>query len=568
MRSKNGVHGAALVVALVALLGGSAQAAPAGAATPQQAMVGFLEASRAGDYTLAASFLDLTRRDSAKGPTLARHLKFVLDQTLWVDVDALANEPEGDLADGEKNRDVVGEIESSGADVAIALSRGGDGRWRVSRSTVAAIGPLYAELGLGPLGEVLPTFMFAQIWELQLWQWIALPLLVVIAYVFSALVTALGLRLALRVTRKTRTDLDDAIVKAGSAPLTVAILLGVFVLGTLSLGLALPAQNLIFGLAEGLAIVAVTWLAIRLIDVAALTLENRLADRGETTAVTVIPVGRRIAKIFLLVIAILAGLQNLGFNVVSLIAGLGVVGIAVALGSQKTFEHFFGTVEILVDRPVQRGDFCRFGDKVGVVEDIGLRSTRIRTLDRTLVTVPNSEFASLQLENFGARDRIRFTTVLGLRYETSADQLRHVLIGLKRLLVEHERVVDDPARVRFVGFGAFSLDVEVWTYLNTQDWAEFLAIREDLLLRMIDIVAESGTGFAFPSQTLYLGQDDGLDAPRTRGAEQQVAAWRAQRELSLPDFPPERVRELENRLAYPPEGSALAPTRPGGGAEE
>ena len=206
-------------------LGGSAQAAPAGAATPQQAMVGFLEASRAGDYTLAASFLDLTRRDSAEGPSLARHLKFVLDQTLWVDIDALANEPEGDLADGQKNRDVVGEIESSGADVEIALSRGGDGRWRVSRSTVAAIGPLYDELGLGLLGEVLPTFMFAQIWELQLWQWIALPFLMVIAYVFSALVTALGLRLALRLTQKTRTDLDDAIVKAGSAPLTVAILL-------------------------------------------------------------------------------------------------------------------------------------------------------------------------------------------------------------------------------------------------------------------------------------------------------------------------------------------------------
>ena len=568
MRWKIGLRSAALGVALVALPGGSTQAAPSGGPTPQQAMMAFLQASRDGDYGAAAGLLDLAAVDSAEGPRLALHLKFVLDQKLWVDLDALSDEPAGDLSDSRAGRDVVGTIETSGGDVEIALARGDDGRWRVSRATVARIGSLYDEFGLGPLGELLPQAMFVQVGDLQLWQWLALVLLLVVAWLLAAIATTLGVRLATRLTRRTRTEVDDALVKAAAAPITVALMLGVFVLGTVPLGLALPARRFIFRTSEGLIIVAVTWLAIRLIDVAALTLERRLADRGEATAITVIPIGRRVAKIFLLVIAILAGLQNLGFNVVSIIAGLGVVGIAVALGAQKTFEHFFGTLEILLDRPVQRGDFCRFGDKLGVVEDIGLRSTRIRTLDRTVVTVPNSEFASLQLENLGARDRIRFTTVLGLRYETSADQLRNVLIALKRLLVEHSRVLDDPARVRFIGFGAFSLDVEVYAYLDTADWAEFLAIREDLLLRIIDVVAESGSGFAFPSQTLYLGQDGGLDPARTTRAEEQVASWRAHRELGLPDFTPERVRELENRLAYPPEGSALAPTHPSGGAEE
>jgi MscS family membrane protein len=181
------------------------------------------------------------------------------------------------------------------------------------------------------------------------------------------------------------------------------------------------------------------------------------------------------------------------------------------------------------------------------------------------MTIPNGEFSSLQLENFAARDRIRFHASLGLRYETSADQLRHVLIALKALLVAHARVTDDPARVRFVGFGAYSLDLEVVAYVDTSDWSEFLAIREELMLQIIDLVEASGTGFAFPSQTIYLGQDGGLDAERTRAAETEVEAQRARSALCLPDYPPERLRELENTVPYPPAGAALAPAPERGG---
>ncbi len=135
----------------------------------------------------------------------------------------------------------------------------------------------------------------------------------------------------------------------------------------------------------------------------------------------------------------------------------------------------------------------------------------------------------MEIENFAHRDRIRFHTILGLRYETSADQLRHVLAALKQVLVSHERVLPDPARIRFVGFGAFSLDLEVFAYVDTSDWNEFLAIREELMLQIIDTVEASGTGFAFPSQTLYLGQDDGLNAERARAAEAEIRAQRERR---------------------------------------
>jgi MscS family membrane protein len=190
-------------------------------------------------------------------------------------------------------------------------------------------------------------------------------------------------------------------------------------------------------------------------------------------------------------------------------------------------QNLFGGVTLAADQPVRVGDFCRFGDRVGTIQEIGLRSTRVRTLDRTVVTVPNSEFSGLALENFAERDRIWFQTVLGLRYETTADQLRHVLAGLTRLLRDDERVDPDPARVRFVGFGAFSLDLEVFAYIRTRDWAEFLRIREELLLEIMDVVAASGSGFAFPSQTIYTAADAGLDEEKARQAIEEVTTQRS-----------------------------------------
>jgi MscS family membrane protein len=244
------------------------------------------------------------------------------------------------------------------------------------------------------------------------------------------------------------------------------------------------------------------------------------------------------------------------------VAGLGVGGIAVALAAQKTVENLFGGLTLIADQPVKVGDFCRFGEQVGTVERIGLRSTRVRTLDRTVVSIPNAEFANLKLENFADRDRIWLKVNLGLRYETTPDQLRHVLVHLRELLHAHPRIDPDPARVRFVGFGANSLDLEVYAYVRTRDYDEFLAVREDLYLRMMDVVAASGTAFAFPSQTVYRG-DQGLDAERAGRAEAEIQRWREEGTLPLPEFPADRVAGLRDSLDYPPKGSAQA--RPGSG---
>lgn len=160
---------------------------------------------------------------------------------------------------------------------------------------------------------------------------------------------------------------------------------------------------------------------------------------------------------------------------------------------------------LFADKPVRVGEFCAFGDKMGTVEAIGLRSTRIRSLDRTPITVPNAEFfAAADQDNFTRRDMNLFQCSIGLRYETTADQLRYVAAKIRKLLIQHSKVLPDPARVRLSEFGASAYVLDVFALVQCADWNEFLAVKEDLNLRIIDIVAESGTGFAFPSQTVYL----------------------------------------------------------------
>jgi MscS family membrane protein len=189
------------------------------------------------------------------------------------------------------------------------------------------------------------------------------------------------------------------------------------------------------------------------------------------------------------------------------------------------------------------------------VEEIGLRSTRIRTLERTVVTVPNAVLCQMELDNFMKRDRRLLRTTLQLRYETTPDQMRFILAKLRELLLGHPMVTPDPARVRFTGYGDYSKNVEIFAYLICQDQNTFLAIQEDILLRMEDIISAAGSGFAFPSQTAYLSRDGGLDDQRISEAVAEVEQWRAGGKLPFPEFDDQQREQIEDVLDYPPEGS-------------
>jgi MscS family membrane protein len=239
------------------------------------------------------------------------------------------------------------------------------------------------------------------------------------------------------------------------------------------------------------------------------------------------------------------------------LAGLGIGGIAIAFAAQKTLENLFGGVSLLGDEVIRVGDVCRFGDRVGTVEDISLRSTRIRTPERSELSIPNGTLASMNVENLSRRDKILFNTKLGLRYETSADQLRYVLAQIRRLLYEHPKVETNGARIRFIGYDNNSLTLEVFCYVLTRDNNEFLAIQEDLLLRIMGIVEASGTSFAFPSRTIYLGRDPGVDKEKTAAVSHEVQQWRENSKLPFPDFASSDISEFSNSLSYPERDSAL-----------
>jgi MscS family membrane protein len=239
------------------------------------------------------------------------------------------------------------------------------------------------------------------------------------------------------------------------------------------------------------------------------------------------------------------------------LAGLGIGGLAIGFGAQKTIENLFGGVSVLGDEVFRVGDVCRFGDRTGVVEDIGLRSTRIRTDERTLVAIPNGTVATINLENLSRRDKILFKTNLGLRPETKADHLRFVLAEIRRLLYSHPKVETKTVRVRLTDLTGNSLSVEIVAYILTTDFNEFAAVREDVLLRVMDVMEDSGGGLALPSQTVYLGRDAGVEKEKADNAAKKIAELREGNRLPFPDYHEEDISSFKGSIEYPQPESAV-----------
>lgn len=537
--------------------------------SPRDTVIGFLAATDAGDYDGAGRFLDLATVPTAQHAAMARMLRAVLDRQVWIDPEAISNDAEGNAADGlPPQRESLGWLDTPDGARAVLLqrfAREGGQRWLFSAATVSAAARVYEVRGYGRIAELLPAALVDhQFLRLQLWQWVALPLLALVAYLAAWIVSGLAAWILRPLTRRTRTAFDERALALAAGPVRLIVAVSLFSAARLPLGLTAAARGVLSVAEYVLIVLAVTCTVLRAIDVITTSLRERLVERGQNDAVNFIPPGRRTAKVCIVALAGVAVLNGFGFNVTAILAALGVGGIAVALAAQKSIENLFGAITLYADGPVRVGDFCRFADTVGTVEDIGLRSTRIRTLERSVVSIPNAEFSNLQIDNYSRRDKFWYHPIIGLRYETTPEQLRYVLVEVRRMLYAHPKVDPNPARVRFKAFGAFSLDLEVFAYVLAPDYDGFLEVAEDLNLRILDIVADAGSSFAFPSQTTYLEHGTGLDAERSRRAEETVADWRAHDALFLPRFPAERINALKGTLEYPAHGAPRAGDGNGG----
>ncbi len=247
-------------------------------------------------------------------------------------------------------------------------------------------------------------------------------------------------------------------------------------------------------------------------------IRSRALAHGHSGTGSLMLLGERIIKAVVVVMAIFLVLSVLGFNMSTALAGVGIGTLAVGFGAQQTIANLFGGVSVLGDEVIRVGDVCKFGDRTGTVEDIGLRSTRVRTEERTLLAIPNGTVATINVENLSRRDKILFKTVVGLHLDTSAEQLRHVLAEIRGVLSSHPKIETNTIRVRLIELTSSAINMEVLSYVLTRDFDEFMAVREDLLLRIMSFVEDSGTRLASPSQTLYLSQDSGLEKPRVTTA--------------------------------------------------
>jgi MscS family membrane protein len=349
------------------------------------------------------------------------------------------------------------------------------------------------------------------------WQWLALPAAIVVAWVVGLFLGRLTRLLLGLLARRTSTSWDDKVVASVRGPLTLAWAVAA---ARVELpGLLLPERwdgHINQGLRTAL-YVAFFWFLLRLVTIAGTLMEASTWALARPASRSLVPLGARILQVTVLAISVVAVLGDLGFSIAGLVTGLGIGGLALALAAQKTVENLFGAFSIGVDQPFRVGDYVTVEGVQGTVEIIGLRSTRIRTLERTIVTIPNGKLADMRIESFAPRDRIRFATVLNLSRATTAAQLRHVLEGAERVLRAQPKLWPDALTVRFKEITATSLDLEVQAWFATTDFAEFTGFRQELLLAFLGVVEGAGTSFALPTRAVLVQDRTGILTGPSKG---------------------------------------------------
>src|SRR5713226_1140069 len=533
--------------------------------TPNGTVFGFLHAADAGNYSLAAQYLQMNpARRLTEGDALAMKLDVVMNRAFVGNL-APSQQPEGTpQEDVPLDRQKVGKMSAGDVEADLELVRITDpsaGKiWLISSNTLAKVPELYEQVQVRRVEPHIPAWTVKhQFAGMPLWQWFALLLLIPVAAAPAWLLLVV-VQIPLRVWAKRRGHLELAQWRSVSAP--VWLFGGAIVHRILAsyLGLPLLPRHYYNQLVAVVVIIGAFWILWRVIRWFLHRVRSRALARGHSGTGSLMLLGERIIKALVVIIALFLILGVLGFNMTTALAGVGIGTLAVGFGAQKTIENLFGGVSVLGDEVMRVGDVCKFGDRTGTVEDIGLRSTWVRTEERTLLAIPNGIVATINVENLSRRDKLLFKTVFGLRSETTPDHLRYVLSVIRRVLYSHSKIETASVRVRLTDIAPSSYTVEIFCYILTQDFNEFAAVREDLLLRMIDLVEESGTDLAHPSQTLYLARDSEAEKDKKEKADQaakKIAELREGKQLPFPDFSEEHIASFRGSIDYPQSESVL-----------
>jgi len=479
--------------------------------TPRSSLIAFSLAVKEKDYERAVNYLDLRNlpfslEEELDGPELIRKLIIVAQRAMVIDFETISDDPLGHKDDGLPSyRDRITTMKTKAGPVDILMQRvpRGDGVsvWKISNATVALIPQLDHEFGYGIIGNKLSDiFPHYQVWGFEVWQLVMLIGLLISGYLIALVVTFLLVRVLMLTRRFNKLRLQKFIV----GPLRLLIMVLFFRATFDMIAPSLTARALFE--ARTFLIIALLWVLLGVIDLIISRLADRMQRNGQQDAVVLLRPASTGIKLVILLLAILSWMDNLGYQVTTILAGLGVGGVAVALAAQKSLENLIGSITIYASQPVHVGDFCQFGDTLGTVEEIGLRATQLRTLARTIVHIPNAMFAAGKIENLTQRDKILYRTRLRLSYNDRPEQVKQVLAKIRELIDQHDFIDEDNSRVRFLEFGEYAQELELYVYIKTRDFAEYLEHREDINLRINDIVESAGAQLTVPAKSISLTQ--------------------------------------------------------------
>ena len=517
----------ALTHTLLAQIPGAASAAtvqqeqlpdPLGRATPRGTIAAFIRAVDRDDFVAAARYMQVSESQRRNTTALARDLKSLMDRFFSEAVTSISDSPDGELDDGVPiDHERVGPLTIGESKTDITLVRVTDpqvGRiWLIASETLAQIPALRGSVRQTWIERTMPhALLRRELFGISLAHWIVFVAALAIPFVLLALLGSVFIVLAGRISRNParRRNLEQwYAVTRWPAIIVLTIAIQLSAIRVLGFPLAFRIANAHVGVVT--AVIALTWLVRRVLTLGFARARSMVWGKDSTSTQSLMLLGERLIKVLVLVVAAITILTIVGVNTRAALAGLGIGGVALALGAQKTVENLLGGVFLLSDRALAVGDTCSISNRVGVVEDITLRSVRLRTMEQTLLSIPAGTLSQSNVENFATRGKILAQTTVRVRYGTTAEQLGSILTATRRLLAENPKIETAPSRVRLVNFGDRAVEIELFAYILTTDFLEFLAIREDLLLQVVAIVDASGSGFAQPTQFVYMDGKVGVD---------------------------------------------------------
>ena len=503
-----------------------------GRETPRGTLLGFIKAAQEEKYAVAIEYFQPSpsrrRRSEQDDEELAAQLLAIFNQKFAGALELTSRDPLGRLDDGlppdqERITGGLGTTDKFPVQMVRLEDEHGRKLWYFSRTTLDHVPEMYDSLTFPEIEKLFPqTLVTHRLLFMPLWQWIAIVAFLPVALLGGRLITML-IAFVVNRSRKARSKpplAPQGFFQVDPITLTIAIVSHYIFVGYIGTSLLyrLYYRHIVWIFLA----FDFYWMLTRITRAISARIGTSLTKRGMLAERSIVSLVRRFTEVSIFLLVTLLVLKNLGVDVSTALAGIGIGSLALGLGAQKTFENLFGGVSILFDKAVQIGDTCRINNQTGVVEDIGLRSTRLRTDNRTLLSIPNGTMATAVIENLRFRDKFLCQQTIRLRYDLSPDHVRYVLGQIQNLLIEDPKVEDSSARVRFLRFAEYALEIEVYCYILEPEYNAYLATQEQLLLKIMDAIEKAGAVVALPTQTTFVSQDGWIDPKKAKAAQAAV----------------------------------------------